>query len=471
MNARRPSRLLLMVWDGMRPDLVWPELTPRLAALAGAGTVFAANHAVVPTVTRINAATLATGAPSKTHGLPANSFFAPAVDPAAPISVGDGDNVARLMATYGVFAAPTIADVVNRAGGRTATVTSGTRGSSQMLHPRRRDVGDYILHPTLSTPEEFAPVVERFGPMPSYNAPNTRLTEWLTRAAAEIVIPEQRPEVLLFWHDDPDHTQHRYGFGHSASLASIRDADRHLGLLLDSLDRHGLRDETLVVVASDHGYVQITSRYEPAPAIAALAADARVVVAGNGCSALLYLERPDDRSAARLAREVGRLPGTGVIFSGARGGAVVDGTLPLAAIRMDGPLAPDLLVSLAWTDELNEHGHRGLSYGLGGTSKAGHGGASAWEIRNLLIMAGPGVRSGLRSELPSGTIDVAPTALSLLGLPIPDSMVGRVLEEGLVDGGQAVDGGAVERWDETTPAGTLAWAGYRGHRYLGGARS
>jgi phosphonoacetate hydrolase len=469
MTQARPSRLLVMVWDGMRPDLVSPDLTPNLAALAGAGVVFDANHAVVPTVTRINAATLATGAPSSTHGLPANSFFAPAVDATGPISVGDGENVAQLRAAYGVFGAATIADVVKRAGGNTTIVSSGTRGSSWMLHPCRKEAGDLILHPTLSTSDELAPIVARLGPMPADGAPNTARNEWLARAAAEIILPKQRPDVLLFWHDDPDHSQHKFGFGHPMSMRSIQDADRHLGLLLASLDDAGLRDETLVVVASDHGYVQITQRYDPAPALAALASDARVVLAANGCSALLRLGRPDDRALARLAAEVGKLPGTGVMFSGARGGAVVDGTYPLAAIRMDGPLAPDLLVALSWADDPNEHGHGGVSYGLGGTSLAGHGGASAWEIRNTLIMQGPGLHSGRRSGLPSGTIDIAPTVLTALGLPVPDSMTGRILHEALTASAPDTAPPAVERWDQRSVAGTLSWSSYAGHQYLDAA--
>jgi arylsulfatase A-like enzyme len=36
--------------------------------------------------------------------------------------------------------------------------------------------------------------------------------------------------------------------------------------------------------------------------------------------------------------------------------------------------------------------------------------------------------------VPTGNIDLAPTALAMLGLPVPDTMDGRVLEEALVDG-------------------------------------
>ena len=61
------------------------------------------------------------------------------------------------------------------------------------------------------------------------------------------------------------------------------------------------------------------------------------------------------------------------------------------------------------------------------------------DLRNTLILAGPDVRSGTRSDVPAGLIDVAPTVLAVLGLPVPATMDGRVLTEVLrpgVVGGQ-----------------------------------
>jgi phosphonoacetate hydrolase len=465
VSSERPSRVVVMVWDGMRPDLISPGLTPNLAALGAAGCVFDANHAVVPTVTRINAATMATGAPPSVHGLPGNVFLAPAVDPSTPLSIGEGENVAQLRAAYGVFAAQTIADVISANGGRTAIVSSGTRGSAQMLHPRRAEVGDLILHPTLSIDDELRPIVERLGPMPEADVPDTARNRWLARAAAEIVLPEQRPDLLIFWHDDPDKSQHKFGFGHPLSLQAIRDADAHLGMLLDGLDAAGLRQETLIVVASDHGYVGINGRLDLGPALSALAGDARVIVAPNGCAVLLYLDRPDDRSVARLAAQVRALSGVDVLFSGVRGAPVVAGTLPLARLQIDGPLAPDILVTLTWSDDPNDHGYRGVSYELG-SNQAGHGGASAWEIRNTLILQGPGIEDGTRSSLPSGNLDLAPTVLSALGLPVPESMTGRVLREAMTGSGSEAD---ARVWEESTDAGTLRWSEVGGARYLSAA--
>lgn len=472
--GRRPNRLFLMVWDGMRPDLISPELTPNLVKLRDAGTEFAMNHAVMPTVTRINAATLATGSPASTHGLPANGFYAFKIEPNALISIGEGDSTARLREAYGVFAAPTISDVVKQAGGRTAIVSSGTRGSSQMLHPRRVEAGDFILHPTLSTIEEVRLAADRLGAsMPEADVPDTPRNRWLAEATAQVIIPEQRPDVLYFWHDDPDKSQHKYGFGHPIALQSIRDADTHLGIMLDALDSAGLREETLVVVASDHGYVQINQRIEERDLDWLRSLDeGRARVAGNGCSILFYLKEGGPKSVEQLAARLAVERGIGVMFSGPRGGPVVDGTLPLTSLEMDGPLAPDLLATLRWNNDVNRHGHRGLGYGYASSNSASHGGGSAWEIHNTLIMQGPGVQSGVRSAPPSGIGDIAPTVLTALGLTPPPTMTGRVLREAFSDpalAGPPPDA-EVEQWEDRSAEGILRWSRYGGRTYLGSIR-
>jgi arylsulfatase A-like enzyme len=55
-------------------------------------------------------------------------------------------------------------------------------------------------------------------------------------------------------------------------------------------------------------------------------------------------------------------------------------------------------------------------------------------MRNTLIAGGPSFKSGVRVGSPTGNVDLAPTALRILGLPGANSMDGRVLEEALADG-------------------------------------
>jgi arylsulfatase A-like enzyme len=220
-------------------------------------------------------------------------------------------------------------------------------------------------------------------------------------------------------------------------------------------------------VASDHGYVGIHQRLDLTPALDAFDGDGRVVVAPNGCAVLLYVDGQDTRQVERLARHARSVPGVGAMFSGSRGASVVDSTLPIADLRMDGPLAPDLLLTLSWSDEQNAYGHPGVSYEHG-KNHASHGGASPWEIRNALMLQGPGLTGGLRSRAPSGNIDLAPTVLSMLGLAVPDSMTGRVLQEAMAhyESPTSTGGDRVKSWDEVSSDGTLRWSEYAGHRYL-----
>jgi hypothetical protein len=142
----------------------------------------------------------------------------------------------------------------------------------------------------------------------------------------------------------------------------------------------------------------------------------------------IYLRSGND--AARVAAIVAALqarPEVGAIFT--RGA----GTLPYAVARWSHPRSGAILVSANWTDRANEHGFKGTT-AQGGV--AGHGTSSPFDIHNTLIAAGPDFREGAVSEVPTGNVDIAPTLLHLLGLPVPPSMSGRVIAEGLRAGPQ-----------------------------------
>ena len=108
----------------------------------------------------------------------------------------------------------------------------------------------------------------------------------------------------------------------------------------------------------------------------------------------------------------------------------IEGTLPLSLIGCDGPRSPDITVSFKWTSDSNENGFPGYVFSTGGVGGQGqHGSMSRYEMNNTLICSGPAFRTGERFLSPSGNIDVMPTALDLLGLPVPASVSGRILKE------------------------------------------
>ena len=70
-------RLVIAVFDGLQPSQVSRERMPVVSGLATNGVRFLHNHAVFPTVTRANSATLVTGVTPGKHGLTANKSIFP----------------------------------------------------------------------------------------------------------------------------------------------------------------------------------------------------------------------------------------------------------------------------------------------------------------------------------------------------------------------------------------------------------
>jgi len=65
-----------------------------------------------------------------------------------------------------------------------------------------------------------------------------------------------------------------------------------------------------------------------------------------------------------------------------------------------------------------------LVYGTGMVKSGCH------DPKGMMILYGPGVRSGRIAEV--NNLDIAPTLLTLMGLPVPEEMKGRVLSEAFV---------------------------------------
>src|SRR5215475_3128469 len=80
--------LLVFVLDGLRPDAINPIDTPTLFRLRQEGVHYLNSHAVFPTVTRVNAAAIGTGAYPGTNGIMSNVMSVPAVNQGRPFNLG-----------------------------------------------------------------------------------------------------------------------------------------------------------------------------------------------------------------------------------------------------------------------------------------------------------------------------------------------------------------------------------------------
>lgn len=455
-GAARTERVIVLVWDGMRPDYVTQELTPNLCALAASGSRYRRATGIFPSVTRPTTSSVSTGTYPATHGVTGNLFVGPPGDRAA-LDTGERAPLERLRAVHDgrILPVPTLAEAVAAAGKRIVVLGSGSNGQAVLLDPEH--VGTTI-HVNYTYPEPlFATLTERFGPPPAKSIPVNPSNDWLNTVLTDYVLPELAPEVVIMWQCEPDATQHARGLGAPDTLDAIRGNDARLGKVLAAVEASGI--PTTVIVASDHGHSTVTGMVRTREGLAE-AGFAGALEDGRLHIAEQALVVEDGPGAGDLRAAVGdwlaAQPWVGVLVAWADGeGATPPGALPPAAIygpraRAAFPHAPTFTYSHAWTDEANVHGAPGSAVagftesladfarlqgpivGLNRLTST-HGTLSPRDLNTVLVLAGAGIRPGA-PDLPAAVIDLAPTVLALLDLPpLPDAD-GRALTESFADG-------------------------------------
>ncbi len=448
------QRIILIVWDGMRPDLVGAELTPNLQAFAARSAVYRRATGVFPSVTRPTTSSVSTGAYPAGHGVLGNLFLGPPGD-RVPIDTGERADLERLRAINGgrILRLPTLAEALAGAGKRLVVMGSGTTGQATLLDPERTAT---TIHTAFTWPEPLmATLGERFGPPPAKAIPVQAAHDWLTDVLLEYVLPDLAPDVVLMWLCEPDASQHARGLGSPEAREATRGNDARLGRILAAIAASDV--PTTVIVASDHGHSTVTGMVQMRDALEGAGFGAAVARERIRTSDSMILVE-DGPGAATLRDGVGawlrEQPWVGAFVDWSRHEAS-DGILT-PALLWNGrdpsslPYAPTFTYSHAWTDAPNAHGISGSALtgyaaGLADLARlqgsivglnrltATHGTLSPRDQRTVLIVGGANARPGAL-ELPAGVVDIAPTILALLGLPPLADADGRVLAEAFTTG-------------------------------------
>jgi predicted AlkP superfamily pyrophosphatase or phosphodiesterase len=467
-SAGRVEHVVVVVWDGLRPDSVNEQDTPTLFRLAAEGTTFANQHPVYLSSTEVNGTALATGCYPQNTGIVGNREYRSEIqkldpfDTQSPDRVREGDQL-----TNGHYINRlTMAEILQRTG--RWTVVAGTKPVALLLdrHARSDGVGiSSVLFQGKTLPESLgAFVVGSRGPFPqqgdSTKNPNAGQDKWTTQALTEQLWANGVPALTMLWLSEPDYAQHGSGPNSEVARKALRSSDENLARVLQSLEDRKLRDKTDIFVVSDHGFSTIS---QPIDIVAELEKSneanrlhksnkmeiaafrsfpsapipGQVMVVGNGGTVCLYVVGHDKRTVQQIVEFLQESDFAGVIFCRFD----IEGTFPLSAAEIDAPTAPDIVVSLRWSAQRSGTGMPGLEVSDIGKltpdmkrGKAGqgmHASLSRFDMHNTLIAAGPSIRRGFLDTLPSGNADVAPTVLAVLGVASPAEMDGRVLEEAL----------------------------------------
>jgi arylsulfatase A-like enzyme len=445
--AGRASHVVLVVWDGMRPDFVSETNTPALFALAKDGVTFLRHHPVYPSMTEVNAVALATGVYPRQSGIVGNHEFRPALDAFEPVYT-DSPAAARRgdeLTGNHYLAFPTVAEILHGHGLRTAV--AGSKPVA-LLHDRApRPAGslgvDVFAGHALPEAMEQS-LAQALGKFPEPESSKAEPDQWTTRALTGPLWQKEVPAFSVLWLAEPDYTQHQTGPGSKASLAAIQSSDRNLARVLDALRQRNLQDSTDVIVVSDHGFSTILESIDVAAVLQAGGFHAwrkfpetkrkggDIMVVGNGGTFFCYVTGHDPDVVAQLVHFLQAQPFSGVVFSR----PPVDGAFPLADAGIDSSFAPEIAVAMRWKADQSQYGVPGLIYCTGGPLGPGqgqHASLSPSDMHNLCVASGPDFARGMKDPLPSGNIDIAPTILWILGIEQKpgEKMSGRVLGEAL----------------------------------------
>ena len=137
--AATPERhVVVVVWDGMRPDFVSEKNTPTLWQLAQGGVFFRNHHSVYPSATIVNGTAMVTGNYPSHDGILANHVYRADIDGRKSIDVENAEAVRRGddVSVGKYVAVPTISELLHGRGDQTAIATAKTVG---LLFDRHED--------------------------------------------------------------------------------------------------------------------------------------------------------------------------------------------------------------------------------------------------------------------------------------------------------------------------------------------
>ncbi|MCX7323571.1 MAG: alkaline phosphatase family protein [Hyphomicrobiales bacterium] len=444
------SRVVVVVFDGLRPDMVTPAHMPHLAAFAADGLWFRQARSVFPSMTRVATSSISTGAPPVVHGIVGNSFYYPEVtrDFVLDTSLAEDIALAESRLSGPLIAAETLGDRLAAHEKSFAVVHSGSAGSTYAINPRVAANGHWTFsvmgREATRTPHAVDEVVERFGPLPPRTLPRFEETDYVTRVFTEHVLGEMDPDVALIWFNEPD-TSFHYRLLASAETNAIMSAvDVALARILTAIKRRPDADEIAIIVASDHGQISSSgvadlatllteAGHKAARASSRAINGADITVTGGNMGEIRIVDG-DMARRDRIARWLMQRDEIGMVFTPSDDPVhgAVEGTFSTALVGLDHPRQPELVYVLRSGTGADAHGLPGLGLITGGVPIGGgmHGGLNRHELNTVLILGGAarGGTPGL-SEAPSGIIDIAPTVLGLLGKAVPTSMRGTNLAE------------------------------------------
>lgn len=443
MSDTDDVRVLIVVFDALRPEFATPKLMPNLNNFAKRGVRYTDSHSTFPTETRVNQSAVITGCYPGKHGLVANKFMRPDASPGKVFNTGNEDELKAAIARLDsdLLHMPTLGQRLAGIQKTYATISTGTPGGARLINLDAEEVGGFRL--SLQRPDAASPagvlkhITETIGPMPKYVLPALDWVSYAVDCYLDYVEKEITPDVMLLWLSEPDESFHHIGIGAPGSLSAIRHVDQEFGRILKHHEQQITSGRLQIITLSDHG--QISLKGEPLDLaakfreggfnIGTTAGENQQGVAIIDNAGGIWLIRPDAALVSELVNWLQHQNWCGPLFT--RDGT--GGTLRHEEVCIDHAHAPDIAMVFRHTDEDNSWGISGetlhdAGYPIGGGC---HGGLSRHELHNFLALSGSRFGKARVIDLPAGNVDITPTIMKIFGHDISNDVDGRILVEAL----------------------------------------
>ncbi|MEZ4617509.1 MAG: alkaline phosphatase family protein [Caldilineaceae bacterium] len=382
---------------------------------------------------------MATGTTPGRHGIVANTMLVLNATEDHIIDTSDYRHMFALEATSSGQAhlVPNLGDLLAARGERVAVAATSSPGAAMMWSYRHLS---RMVNPNSAYGiADLYDLREKLGPLPEREqGAQIAAQRYITSAVTDLYLDDARNRVIVMWFCEPDSSLHKFGLGSPESLAGMQAVDAAVATVLSELDRRCIRDQFDIFFLSDHGHSTVEA-HNTLKHYLRIAEDeiGQSLPPLTTASDYIYTQpgtvEPSAEALASLVAWLYAQPWCGVVFGGREDIAQLPGVIPLQALWQQkiNERRPLLAVSPAWNNECNEFGVPGkvLSLTTQAALKSSHGSLSPYDLHPLLIMNGPDFQSGAVSSLPSGAVDLLPTLLTRLGVPVPAHCDGRILWE------------------------------------------
>lgn len=402
---------------------------PTIRGLAAKGVVAKGMLVSNPSVTWPNHTSLTTGVRPERHGVLFNGRLERG-RPGFPVKVNPNLDQADLVH------APTIYDVLHEKKLTTAAVNWPCTRNSSGIQDNFPDVPDSFKHTTPRLVEVLkqAGIVSDSDVQGFTKLSGPRRDRIWTEATCHI-IRERKPNLVLFHLLNVDGTHHRHGPQSPAGYTAVAYADTCVRDVVESINAAGIRDQTTIMIVSDHGFMNVLQTLQPNVLLrqaglltveSGQPATARALTIPEGGIAMLYLTIPEKREEDRKK-----------VIELFRDRPEITGILAPADFAAHGLPLPDEYSQMADLILVarDECGFTATATGddfvvKSETTIGSHGFlATNPKMNATFVASGLGIRQGAKIGMIEN-IDVATTIAKLLGVTLP-SADGKVITEAL----------------------------------------